>query len=331
MISGIPLRIRLSTLLPCLACAFALVGKAEETPARPNIVFILADDLGWNDVGWHRNDEFIEEDGHVTDLITEEAVRVIRDSGDEPFFLYVAHHSPHYPLNEPPKWIAPYDETIEDLWRRHFAAAVTHMDAGIGQIIAALEATGKTDDTLGVFSSDNGGQQAWNAPANQYNGRYAAHTTLGDNEPLRGWKTDLYEGGIRVPALARWPGVIEAGSAVTVPTHITDWAPTLIRLAGGTVAEDWQLDGRDIAPVLFGEPDEETTDSLAGRTLYWKTRQASAIRQGDWKLIVSKDGDRIELFDLASDPHETTNLAKKKPGMVASLRTKLKEIAAADS
>jgi len=329
MISGIPLRIRLSTLLPCLACAFALVGKAEETPARPNIVFILADDLGWNDVGWHRNDEFIEEDGHVTDLITEEAVRVIRDSGDEPFFLYVAHHSPHYPLNEPPKWIAPYDETIEALWRRHFAAAVTHLASARSSPRSRPRAkpTTRSSSSPPTTAASRPGMPL---PTNTTD-RYAAHTTLGDNEPLRGWKTDLYEGGIRVPALARWPGVIEAGSAVTVPTHITDWAPTLIRLAGGTVAEDWQLDGRDIAPVLFGEPDEETTDSLAGRTLYWKTRQASAIRQGDWKLIVSKDGDRIELFDLASDPHETTNLAKKKPGMVASLRTKLKEIAAADS
>jgi len=453
MMFGTALRAFLLTFLACLAGAFVPTVPAGERPARPNIVYIIADDLGWNDVGWHgsdiatphldrlaaegarlerhyvyptcsptrvallsgrypsrfgvlgplgsttemkgsdailpvelrrlgyrthisgkwhigetpehrpllygfdtsygylrgqidpythrykfgdhvtwhRNDAFVEEEGHVTDLITAEAERIIGEAGDEPFFLYVAHHSPHYPLNEPPSWIAPYDETIEDVWRRHFAAAVTHMDHGIGQIVAALEAAGKTENTLVIFSSDNGGQQSWNAPANQYNGRYADHTNLGNNEPLRGWKTDLYEGGIRVPALASWPGTIEAGSNVAVPTHICDWAPTLIGLAGGATSESWQLDGRDIGPLLLGGEEEEKPDDLANRTLYWKTRGGSAVRDGDWKLIVSKDGKRVELFELGTDPNETTNLADEETGVVESLREKLAEIAAGDS
>jgi arylsulfatase A-like enzyme len=115
-------------------------------------------------VTWHRNDEFIEERGHVTDLITEEAIRIIESAGEKPFFLYVAHHSPHFPLNEPPKWIAPYEETIDDIWRRHFAAAVTHVDDGVGQIVQALERTGQRENTLIVFSSDNGGQQSGTRP-----------------------------------------------------------------------------------------------------------------------------------------------------------------------
>src|SRR5690606_8349398 len=178
-------------------------------------------------VTWHRNDAFVEEDGHVTDLITDEAIRIIESSGDKPFFLYVAHHTPHYPLNEPPKWIAPYEEVFEDVWRQHYAGAISHMDYQIGRIIEALERTGKRNETLIIFSSDNGGQRSWSAPQREYNGRYAPHTTMGNNEPLRGWKTDLYEGGIRVPALVNWPGVVPSGEVVEAPLHIVDWASTL--------------------------------------------------------------------------------------------------------
>ena len=108
-------------------------------------------------VTWHRDDRFVEECGHVTDLITDEAIRVIESAGQEPFFLYVAHHSPHYPLNEPPKWIAPYEQTIEDVWRRHFAAAISHLDDGVGQIVRALERTGLRDKTLITTSRKNKG------------------------------------------------------------------------------------------------------------------------------------------------------------------------------
>lgn len=108
-------------------------------------------------VTWHRDDQFVEECGHVTDLITDEAIRVIESAGQEPFFLYVAHHSPHYPLNEPPKWIAPYEQTIEDVWRRHFAAAISHLDDGVGQIVRALERTGLRDKTLITTSRKNKG------------------------------------------------------------------------------------------------------------------------------------------------------------------------------
>lgn len=278
-------------------------------------------------VTWHRNDEFVDEAGHVTDLITEEAIRIIRESGDDPFFLYVAHHSPHYPLNEPPQWIAPYEKTIDSVWRRHYAAAVTHMDAEIGRLVAALEESGKAGDTLIVFSSDNGGQKSWSAPEREYNGRYAPHDVLGNNEPLRGWKTELYEGGIRVPAFARWPGRIEAGSIIEAPTHICDWAPTLIRLAGGDPEKSPDLDGRDIGPHLFGGDHPETT----ARTLYWRTNSGAAVRDGDWKLIVSKDGKRAELFDLAADPHETENLAEARPETVATLRKILESQQSRDS
>lgn len=276
-------------------------------------------------VTWHRNDEFVEEEGHVTDLITNEAIRVVKESGEEPFFLYVAHHSPHYPLNEPPKWIAPYEKTIADPSRRHFAAAVTHLDDGVGRLMAALEASGKAENTMVIFSSDNGGQQNWMSSETQYDGRYTANYTLGNNQPLRGWKTDLYEGGIRVPAFVHWPGVVEAGGIVGTPTHTCDWAPMLIGIAGGKPEESWGFDGRDIVSLLTGK-----VAAIEPRTLYWRTNAGIAIRDGDWKLIVALKGDKAELFDLAADPNETKDLAADQADKVAELRKKLSAIRAGD-
>ena len=215
-------------------------------------------------VTWHRNDEFIEERGHVTDLITEEAVRRIEKAGDQPFFLYLCHHTPHYPLNEPPAWIEPYEDVFDDVWRQHFAGAVTHMDHGIGQVLDALERTGQRENTLVVFVSDNGGQKSWGSPEGQYNGRYAAHTSLGNNTPLRGWKAQLYEGGIRVPTLANWPGKLPAGGTVEAPTRMTDWAPSFIRLAGAEPESEWQLEGRDLVPLMRGE-----TEPSERSQFYW--------------------------------------------------------------
>jgi arylsulfatase A-like enzyme len=265
-------------------------------------------------VTWHRNDSFVEERGHVTDLITEEAIRIIESAGPKPFFLYVAHHSPHYPLNEPPKWIAPYQDSIDDVWRRHFAAAITHLDDGVGKILEALERTKLRDNTLIVFSSDNGGQQRWGAPETEYNGRYAAHTTLGNNQPLRGWKGDLYEGGIRVPAFLNWPGQIPAGRVFNSATHVVDWLPTLIRAAGGAPERDEAMEGIDLWAALLGR-----STNLPPRVMYWKTPSASAVRQGEWKLIQHRGGNRSELFNLADDPLEEDDVADTEPERVSQL------------
>lgn len=275
-------------------------------------------------VTWHRNDEFIDEPGHVTDLITDEAIRVI-ESADGPFFLYVAHHSPHYPLNEPPQWITPYEKSIDDVWRRHFAAAVTHLDDGVRQIVEALDRAGQRSNTLIVFSSDNGGQQSWSKPEKEYNGRYPAHTTLGNNQPLRGWKTDLYEGGIRVPAFVNWPGHVPAGVVFDRPTHVVDWLPTLIRAAGGDPADHPTAEGIDLWDAVRGQ-----TDELPSRVMYWKTPSASAVRQGDWKLIHHRSGDRNELFDLNADPLEQTDLAGQQPERVRELTALLARMARDD-
>jgi len=276
-------------------------------------------------VTWHRNDEFFEEEGHVTDLITNEAIRVVKESGDAPFFLYVAHHSPHYPLNEPPKWFVPYEKTIADPARRHFAAAVSHLDDGIGRLITALDESGKGANTLVIFSSDNGGQQNSLETENVYNGRYAPLPHLGKNTPLRGWKSDLYEGGIRVPAFVRWTGVIEPGGVIEAPIHVCDWAPTLIGLAGGATDPAWKLDGMNKVPLL-----KDDVSHAEPRTLYWRTNQGVALREGDWKLILNGKSGKTELFDLSADPNETEDLAATEPKKVEWLRGKLDAIRSED-
>jgi arylsulfatase A-like enzyme len=274
---------------------------------------------------WHRNDTLVDEEGHATDLIADEAVRIIESKDANPFFLYVAYSVPHCPLNEPEEWVSLYKDSISELSRRWFAASITHMDDGIGRIIEALDRTGVRENTLIVFSSDNGGQEDWHNKE-QYDGRYAdkPHTVLGNNLPLRGWKGQVYEGGIRVPALANWKGVLKPGT-VESPVHIVDWMPTLCRVAGVTPKKDLDWDGQDIWPPITGEE-----RNAPPRTLYWKTPKEFGLRHGDWKLIVAADGSRKELFDLAADPNEKSDLAAAQPERVAELvevleRTKEKD------
>ncbi len=274
---------------------------------------------------WHRNDELLEEKGHATDLITDEAVRVIEASGDKPFFLYVAYSVPHYPLDEPEEWTAMYDGVFEEPSRRIYAASMTHMDHGIGRIMDALKRSGLRERTLVVFSSDNGGQESWQSDE-QYHGRYAEkpHTVLGDNLPLRGWKGDVYEGGIRVPALANWPGVLKPGT-VKEPIHIVDWMATFCGLAGYKPKHDLKWDGHDIWPLLIrGEKGGKP------RVFYWKTPNASAILRDDWKLVVLNKGEQIELYDLSADSCETKDLANYEKKRMTALKDLLTEHAKKD-
>ncbi|MBN1419545.1 MAG: sulfatase-like hydrolase/transferase [Planctomycetes bacterium] len=274
---------------------------------------------------WHRNDEFLDEEGHATDLIAAEAVRVIEARRERPLFLYVAFSVPHYPLREPEPWLAPYRESVKEASRRRYAASVSHMDDAIGRIVDALDRTRIRKDTIIIFSSDNGGQRSWHSKT-EYGGRYAdePHDVLGDNRPLRGWKGDVYEGGIRVPAFVNWPGVLSPGT-IAAAVHVVDWMPTLCRLTGCRPERDLSWDGRDIWPLIAGEGGE-----AAPRTLYWKTPGEAAVRQGDWKLIADKGRKRFQLFDLASDPYEKRDRAEDEPARVASMTSLLDRLASAD-
>lgn len=274
---------------------------------------------------WHRNDKLITEEGHATDLITDEAVRVIESSGDEPFFLYIAYSVPHYPLDEPEKWTSMYESVFTEPSRVWYAASLTHMDNEIGRVVEALNRAGLRKRTLIVFSSDNGGQRSWQSNE-QYHGRYAdkPHTVMGNNLPLRGWKGQTYEGGIRVPAFVNWPGVIEPG-IIEEPVHIVDWMPTLCALVGYKPERDLQWDGRNVWPLISrGKKDNER------HSFYWKTPNASAVMKDDWKMVVSNDGKRTELYNLSSDPYETKDLANDEPKRLADLKQELARIAEKD-
>jgi arylsulfatase A-like enzyme len=198
------------------------------------------------------------------------------------------------------------------------------MDDGIGRILDAIDKKGLRERTLVVFVSDNGGQRSWSSKS-QYGGDYAElpHTVLGDNRPLRGWKGDVYEGGMRVPAVVRWPGVLKP-ARVESPIHIVDWMPTLCALAGWTPKDDPSWDGRDVWDVVRGQ------SKGSSRTLYWKTPQARALRHGGWKLVVPNGNRQPELYELAKDPYETRDLASSKAETLAELRELLREVSSKD-
>jgi arylsulfatase A-like enzyme len=268
------------------------------------------------DRSWHRDDEFVDEPGHATDLIAAEAVKIIGTKRTKPLFLWVAFSVPHYPLQEDEKWVAPYKEAIADPSRRLNAASVSHMDDAIGKLIAALEKTGQSENTLVVCTSDNGGQKEY-ASKTDYEGKHGPFPVLGDNRPLRGWKTELYEGGIRVPAFAYWKGRL-APAVVDRTVSYLDWFPTVAALAGIRPAADWKLEGRDVWPLLAGKG-----DTPADLVLYWNVGRATAVMDGRRKLIVPAKGKGAELYDVVADPHEKRDLAADQPDVVAALREKL--------
>ena len=274
---------------------------------------------------WHRNEEFVDESGHVTDLITKEAVEWIGKRGDAPFFLYVPYTAVHLPIKEPQEWLERVPTTITGEVPRHYAACVIHLDDAVGRIVAAVDKAGKRENTLIVFTSDNGGSTTENNDLKYPDDNCPNGPLTGNNKPWRGQKTSLYEGGIHVATIAYWPGRIKPGK-LTTPSQIIDWMPTFCALAGYQSDRDLKWDGRNLQPLLGGE-----MESPEPRTLYWvgPGRRERAVRHGDWKLIVSTTGE-AQLFNLADDPGEANDVAKRHPARVAELQRQMDVIAAAD-
>ena len=260
---------------------------------------------------WWRNDVAAEEEGYSTHLLAKEACRVIREQPQgKPFFLYVAPNAVHGPLDSPEENKKPY-ASMTNKYRFELAAATTALDDSIGQIMAALDEKGLTSNTLILFSSDNGGP-SWNKSCN--------------NGPLRGGKSDIYEGGIRVCAFATWPGHIPAGIRIKEPVHVVDWFPTLSKLAGASLDQKLPLDGTDILPVLTqGAKSPHDAIPLIGAR-----NGEYAIRVGDWKLLINPfefkrnvKSESVELYNLAADPGEKNNLAAAQPERVKAMRARL--------
>jgi arylsulfatase A-like enzyme len=271
---------------------------------------------------WHRNETLLEEPGHVTDLIAAEAVHWLQSRTDKPFFLYVPFTAVHLPVKEPAEWVARVPESITGDVARHYAACVMHLDDAVGKILAALDRTGRRHRTLVVFTSDNGGSTAENNDLKYPDDNCPTGRLPGNNLPWRGEKGSLYEGGTRVPTIVSWPGRLSPRQLDT-PTQIIDWMPTFCALAGYQSARDLKWDGVDLSKLL------REHQPLAERALYAVApgARARSLRWGDWKLIVhgSGDAERVELFNLSSDPAESRNVAPQQSDRVLQLRAKLND------
>lgn len=274
---------------------------------------------------WHRDGELIDEEGNATELVARQAEEWIR-AKKTPWFVYVPFQAVHIPVDAPAEYKKPYegekfyDDPVKNESYQRYAAFVSQLDAKVGQLIAALEATGQRDSTLVVFTSDNGGLPGGENP---YVGNVPATPVLSSNLPLRGRKGQLYEGGTRVDAFANWPGTL-IPRKVTAPLHAVDWMPTLTKLAGYTPKADLKWDGHDIWPILTG-----AVTAPEPRTVYIAHRSGQAIQREGWKLIAFANG-TSELYHLAEDPYETTDLAGREPGRLATLKALLAEMRKGD-
>jgi len=294
-------------------------------------------------IDWQRNGETIREEGYSTDLLAEEAARLIRDRDPKrPLFLYVPFNAPHSPMQAPEELVEHYSElSSEPNLRAHeafiesvalrlgipaeeaagildpsgsaprsvFAAMVHRLDLAIGKILLALDEAGIADDTIVLFFSDNGG-----------------HISLGaSNEPLRGEKSTVFEGGIRVPASIRWPGGLEGGRRVEQTITALDVFPTLVAAAGVEARNELPLDGVDRWPQIEGSRPVASGEVFFG--VNGVVGRQEALRADRWKLIrtLGHEGDdpRVMLFDVVGDPMEKKDLAEAQPERVADLVARL--------
>lgn len=258
---------------------------------------------------WYRGRKLVQTDGYATDVITDEAVAVLRDSqkSKQPLYLHLSYNAPHFgkgwneaeqnPENIMQPKLADLEKVrhIKDPLRRAFAAKVVGMDESIGVLMKTLDELAMTDDTLVIFMTDHGGDPKYG----------------GSNRPLRGGKATLFEGGIRVPCIVRWPGKVKASTSTNAVACAIDWMATFGEIAGYQVTS---TDGQSMMPILRGEEPDGV------RTLVWKTgahaeldrRSWVAVRQGDWKWIKPPEQDSM-LFDLSRDPSEQTDLSSEHP------------------
>jgi arylsulfatase A-like enzyme len=248
---------------------------------------------------------------YLTDRLTDEAVGFIERSKDRPFFLYLAHYAVHIPMRAPEETVKKYPQklTFGKQSNAIYAAMLERLDDGVGRVVEALDRLKLTERTLVVFTSDNGGLATLEGP----------NTPATINAPLREGKGYLYEGGLRVPLIVKWPGVVKAGSTSSVPVITHDLAPTLLKACG--VEPKGTLDGSDLLGLLRGGA------GPMREALYWHYphycnqggRPGGAVRAGDLKLVEFYDDNRRELFDLKADRGEHRNLAAARPADVKRL------------
>ena len=257
-----------------------------------------------------RNRDEIDPPGHATDLFTSWGVDYLKQRRDEPFFLYLAFNAPHVPIQPPAEFLQRVTARSAQMRpeRAKIAALIEHMDDGVGRVVQALKDQGQYENTLLVFTSDNGGE-------------LRAGGTVGG---LRGNKQDVYEGGIRVPAIFVWPGQIRPGSTSDVVAQTSDLLPTLCEAAN---TQAGPVDGVSILPTLRGAPQD-----LSARTLFWVRREGGApyfgkdyyaVRRGPWKLLQNTPFQPLELYNLDDDPLEQRNVLKEQSAIARELTVAL--------
>jgi arylsulfatase A-like enzyme len=240
-----------------------------------------------------------DKDFYTTDKYAERAVDFIAAQKGKPWFLYLPFNAQHAPLQAPQKYLDRFAD-VKDEKRKIFSAMMSAMDDAVGKVLDQLRKDGEEDNTLIFFLADNGG------PTMQ---------TTSSNGPLRGFKASTWEGGVRVPFCVQWKGHIAPGQTYTNPIIQLDILPTAIAAAGGQVDPAWKLDGVDLLPYLTGKNPGKPHESL-----YWRFGEQWAIRHGDQKLVVGRDGSgHPELYDLSKDISESTDLAAKEPKTVNEL------------
>ena len=263
---------------------------------------------------WYRNNTPLDEKGYDNTLFGNEAARLIRDNtGGKPLFLYLAFTAPHSPFQAPDEYVKRYAH-IADEQRRLYAAMVTAMDDAIGHVLAALDQTGMRENTVIVFQSDNGGVRS---------ALFAGESKVGDNlpadnGPYREGKGTLYEGGTRVVGFMNWPGHIKPG-VVQGLSHVVDMYPTLAAIAGAKMQKNKPLDGMNLWPAI-----SDGTKTPREEVVYNVDPTGGAVRADDMKLVWTAGlPGNVELFDIAKDPGETTNLAAQNPDLVAKLQQRI--------
>ncbi len=246
----------------------------------------------------YRGVKQVKEPRYLTTALGQEAAAFVKRRKDKPFFLYLPFNAPHKPMEAPQAYLDRFGR-IADPKRRTYAAMVAAMDDAIGEVLRAVSSAGLDKDTLIFFLSDNGGATLANGSS---------------NSPLRSHKGALYEGGVRVPFVARWKGRIPAGKVVRQPVSALDIFPTALAAAGARAPGATVLDGINLLPHLDGSADKAVPE----RPLFWRLGARHAMRQGRWKLV-KRRGRPAELYDLAGDLGEQNDLAGQQPAVVRKL------------
>ncbi len=255
-------------------------------------------------------------DGFSAPLVVDEAIDWLttKRNKSKPFFLAVCTHEPHLPIETDPEFQKPYADLDEDLRQHH--GNVSQLDHAFGKLIKALGEQKLTGTTFVFFTSDNGPE-----------GDGLKNRTRGSTGGLRGRKRSMYEGGIRVPGMARWPGQIKPNTTADGPVIGSDLFPTVLGICGVNPPADRVIDGADVLPLLTGKV------TIVDRKLpfYWRLNMAPnnlhmALRDGDWKILAAQDFGKIELFNLKADPKEATELSAKEPERLVAMTKRLKEL-----